>query len=234
MSGTHAIRRVGQAEPEPSAAPPTERNRLLEAVADAEHEARQAKRDLDEVRCERDSLKLQLATALGQLAEQKPVMELDAEELLVDEEPSFDDTPTSLSRMIVSTRPAAELETDATDPNERPSSSDRRRRGRLGCEFEVEFLGESHLITGLSQDISEGGVFVATYQTLPLGTVVSLGLELPSGRVVVQGRVRWQRSQVEDGDSRPGLGIQFMDLDAHTVAMLTELCRAQPAHYYEL
>jgi uncharacterized protein (TIGR02266 family) len=271
---------------------------LRQALADAQQEAGDARRALEQMRRERDALKLQLAAALQQLAEYEEVLEnLDrpalppplitqpplaerapivtppplvtpptlvsplvtpppslipapepapfisvapgAEPPFISLMPGADDAPVSLSRMVVSTRPPAEMETEVRpsetgDPNERPSSIERRRRARLGCEFEVEFLGESHLIAGLTQDISEGGVFVATYQELPLGTVVSLGLELPSGRVVVQGAVRWRRNEVEDSDLRPGLGIQFIDLDPRTVAVLTDFCRTHPAHYYEI
>lgn len=282
VSGTHSISKVSRAEPVASAPPQTERDRLQEAIARAEQEASDAKRELEQVRRERDVLQLALAAALAQLAEHD-VLDVDHAELLVDEAveestserlalpPPFvmpsvsviaapapspstsvsvapeasvaleaDEALVSLSRLVVSTRPPAEMETEAdrpsdvTDPNERPSSVERRRRARIGCEFEVEFLGESHLIAGLTQDISAGGVFVATYRILPLGTVVSLGLELPSGRVVVRGTVRWRRDEVEDGDERPGLGIQFMDLDAQTVAVLTEVCRTHPARYYEM
>jgi len=229
------------------------------------------------MRRERDSLKLELAAALAQLAEHEEVLDVDdAEQLVADSHstldrpalapplatappavappssrlaapaptpsiplmPEADDATISLSRMVVSTLPPAEMETEVERPSdiaedERPSSIERRRRARIGCEFEVEFLGDSHLIAGLTQDISQGGVFIATYQVLPLGAVVSLGLELPSGRVVVQGVVRWRRDEV-DGDGRPGLGIQFIDLHPDTVAVLTEFCRANPARYYDM
>jgi len=234
-------------------------------ASEAKQEASAAKRELEQMRRERDALKVELATALARLAKPKQVA-AESSELLEDASPStfegpalppplvaarvaaptpsvplipeVDEPAPSLSRMVVSTRPPAELETEgersseATD-EERPSSIERRRRARIGCEFEVEFLGDSHLIAGLTQDISQGGVFIATYQVLPLGAVVSLGLELPSGRVVVQGVVRWRRDEV-DGDWRPGLGIQFIDLDPETVAVLTDFCRAHPARYYDM
>ncbi|HVY29242.1 MAG TPA: PilZ domain-containing protein [Polyangiaceae bacterium] len=152
--------------------------------------------------------------------------------------------PLSLSRLVVSTPPAAptgsepppELLADGDRPSQldRPSSIERRRRARLGCEFEIEFLGDTHLIAGLSQDISEGGVFVATYQRLVIGSTVTLGLELPSGRVEVRGQVRWERAEIEDSDQRPGFGVAFTELAPEALAALTEFCRQHPAHYYEM
>lgn len=153
--------------------------------------------------------------------------------------------PVSLSRLVISTPPARpsasepppDLFADGDRPSQlgdRPSSIERRRRARLGCEFEVEFLGDTHLIAGLSQDISEGGVFVATYQRLIIGSTISLGLELPSGRVEVRGQVRWERGEIEDSDQRPGFGVAFTELSPEALAALTEFCRQHPAHYYEM
>jgi uncharacterized protein (TIGR02266 family) len=153
----------------------------------------------------------------------------------------------SLSRIIVSTRPPADAlrnrdsdfgnrPSSAERPSnaDRPSAAERRRRGRLGCEFEVEFLDDTHLIAGLTQDISEGGVFVATYQKLPLGTKVTLGLELPGGRVEVRGEVRWARPELEGSDQRPGFGVAFTELTPEALAALRQFCLSHPAHYYEM
>lgn len=152
--------------------------------------------------------------------------------------------PISLSRLVISTPPARPsasepppdvlAEGDRPSQMDRPSSIERRRRARLGCEFEVEFLGDTHLIAGLSQDISEGGVFVATYQRLIIGSTITLGLELPSGRVEVRGQVRWERGELEDSEQRPGFGVAFTELPPEALAALTEFCRQHPAHYYEM
>jgi uncharacterized protein (TIGR02266 family) len=159
----------------------------------------------------------------------------------------------SLSRIIVSTRPPADAlrnsdtelfdrpssddrpsSADRPSHADRPSNAERRRRGRRGGEFEVEFLDDTHLIAGLTQDISEGGVFVATYQTLALGTKVTLGLELPVGRVQVRGEVRWARPEIEGSDQRPGFGVAFTELTAEALAALRQFCLSHPAHYYEM
>jgi uncharacterized protein (TIGR02266 family) len=114
------------------------------------------------------------------------------------------------------------------------SSSERRNGERLGCELDVVFLDDSHLMTGLTQDISEGGVFVATYEGLTLGEQVTLALDLPGGLVEVRGEVRWARHEYEAIGQRPGYGVAFIDLSPAAVAALTDFCRSRPAHYYEL
>jgi uncharacterized protein (TIGR02266 family) len=131
-----------------------------------------------------------------------------------------------LSRVVVSPCPPSEDES-------RPSSAERRRRERHACEFEVEFLSDTHFTTGITQDLSEGGVFVATYQRLPIGTKVELAFELPGEqRVDVEGEVRWIRE--ERGETRPGLGIAFRSLSLEALSRITAYCVGTPSRYYEL
>jgi uncharacterized protein (TIGR02266 family) len=147
--------------------------------------------------------------------------------------PSMRATPShgaQLSRLVVSTRPQAPAESVAP-----PSSgAERRRKERRECEFDVEFLGDSHFITGITQDLSEGGVFVATYQRLPIGTPVCIAFELPDGhRIEARGQVRWIRGEREESGTRPGLGIAFSQLDAESLAKISEFCGSLPSRYYE-
>jgi uncharacterized protein (TIGR02266 family) len=137
----------------------------------------------------------------------------------------------SLSRVVVSTFPPASEERVS-----RPSNPGGRRRAeRRDCEFEVEFLGDTHFTTGITQDLSEGGVFVATYQRLPIGTSVFLAFDLPGQhRVEVRGEVRWIRSEQPDAGTRPGLGIAFTEMSSAALASIVEFCGTVPARYYEI
>ena len=132
-----------------------------------------------------------------------------------------------LSRVVVSTSPSS------VDDESRPSSAERRRGERHVCEFEVEFLSDTHFTTGITQDLSEGGVFIATYQRLPVGTKVELAFELPGEqRVDAEGEVRWIRE--ERGETRPGLGIAFRSLSLEALSRITAYCVGTPSRYYEL
>jgi uncharacterized protein (TIGR02266 family) len=220
-------------------------------IQELEQELLRAHAELDALRRERDELAAQLAAATAPPASPPPlpvlpVLDLDPADVadVVDAAEADDatdatdatdvtdaldgsdvdaDGPVSLSGLVVSRRVPLELVGD-----------ERRRQPRQGCELEVEFLGDSHLITGLSQDISEGGVFVATYQQLPLGTTVTLGLELPGGRIEAHGVVRWLRQEVEELDQRPGFGVAFTQLSSDAVAALGAFCRQEPPRYYEI
>lgn len=79
----------------------------------------------------------------------------------------------------------------------------------------IDLCSEHNFWTGLTMNISEGGVFVATHVILKPGSLVGLHLELPNhgARVMTLGEVRWTRAYTGDDDVPPGLGIKFVGLD---------------------
>jgi uncharacterized protein (TIGR02266 family) len=124
-------------------------------------------------------------------------------------------------------------ERDSLSP---PDSQAAERRSQPRCmhELHVEFVAESHFFAGLTQDISSGGLFVATYQVLPLGTKLGMKLELPDGsELEAEGVVRWIRAATHEGEP-PGIGIAFTDLSPDNLARITSFCEQRPPLYMEL
>lgn len=119
----------------------------------------------------------------------------------------------------------------------RPSGfdgNDRRARGdkRVFVEVEIGLTTESHIYTGLSLDVSTGGVFVATYDAAPAGTAVTLYFVLPDGFVVnAEGVVRWTRAQA--ADSPPGMGVAFMRISPESLAHIASFCESRPPLYFD-
>ena len=109
---------------------------------------------------------------------------------------------------------------------------ERRSATRHLVEAEVTLESDSHVFTGLVRDVSRGGVFVATYQPLPIGTKVLLALTLPERRVEVRGHVRWRRELCEE--SMPGMGIEFESLEASALSTIEEFCTHREPLYFEL
>ena len=116
--------------------------------------------------------------------------------------------------------------------SERPADADGRTQRE--SELTVEFAQDSQFVVGLSEDLSCGGIFVATYRRLPLGTAVRLGIELPNGHVVEAcGVVRWTRER-DDGVDRQGLGVLFTEVSDGALAAIADYCRLRPPLYFEL
>jgi uncharacterized protein (TIGR02266 family) len=112
--------------------------------------------------------------------------------------------------------------------------SERRTQGdkRVFIEIEIGLTTESHFYTGLSLDVSTGGVFVATYEPSPPGTAVTLYFVLPDGYVVnADGVVRWTRDATPDAP--PGMGVAFVSISPDALAHVAEFCASRPPLYFD-
>jgi uncharacterized protein (TIGR02266 family) len=111
-----------------------------------------------------------------------------------------------------------------SDPAADPS--ERRAAPRVPVETDVTIGGQGRVFSGLSGDVSMGGLFVASYHSIPQGTRVSLRFRLPSGQVVATGVVRWNR------EARPGrlagMGIELTELSEQDRETLRRFCANRP------
>ena len=91
----------------------------------------------------------------------------------------------------------------------------RRERPRVRMETVIDLTSPSNFFSGFSENLSDGGVFVATDRRVPLGTEVELSFRLPDGtQVLGRGLVRWSRTghDATGLDVAPGVGVQFVEL----------------------
>lgn len=95
---------------------------------------------------------------------------------------------------------------------------------RVKMQAAVDFTSDNNFFNGFSANISDGGLFVATVNLLPLGTEVDLSFSLPSGeRIEAKGVVQWVR-EVNDRlpDAFPGMGVQFAALSPTAHAAIAQ------------
>lgn len=126
---------------------------------------------------------------------------------------------------------------------------DRRRHPRFLLELAITMQGENNFYTGLSEDVSEGGIFIATHHLLAIGTRVVLSFTLPgaSEAITVEGTVQWVRGpdataraeNVFGGDRRyaqgvtPGMGIRFRGIDRASVDAIRDfMFKRRPDFYF--
>ena len=128
--------------------------------------------------------------------------------------------------------PPASQRPSMSDPEAHPS----RRSARVALEADVGFQSESNFYTGFSEDLSDGGVFLATFNLLKLQSPVTVTFTLPDGHLIVaQGRVAWVREYNETTpDLSPGMGVQFDALsEADTRSIRNFLRKRAPMFYAE-
>jgi len=111
---------------------------------------------------------------------------------------------------------------------ERPQQvDDGRRCPRVEVTLMVTVESESNLYVGFTENLSDGGVFVATHAVRKIGSAVDLVIELAQQPPVrAKGTVRWLRHYSEVNETSPGMGIRFdslSDADAHRLHEFAKL-----------
>jgi len=92
------------------------------------------------------------------------------------------------------------------------SEENQRQHRRFPMEVEVSLHSDSNFYMGFAENLSEGGIFVATYDYSPVGTVMEFEFSMPGVPEPIRARgiVRWLREFNEQHqDVSPGMGIQF-------------------------
>lgn len=128
------------------------------------------------------------------------------------------------------------LPSQPTDSGPSVDPRERRASPRINLESEVTFSGHDNFYTGFAEDISEGGLFLNTYDIKPMGTEVDLHFSLPDGtEVQARAVVRWVRETRDpDSDVPPGMGLQFVELGQESkVAIEAFLRQREPLFYAE-
>ncbi len=173
----------------------------------------------------------------GQLAAAKSQLQQLASQLIVDEKAvaaSADRARVAPPMPVAPPRavPKAEAVMAEAPAPKRPP----RTNARVKMQAAVDINSDNNFFNGFSADISNGGLFVATVNLLPLGTEVDLSFSLPSGeRIEAKGTVQWVR-EVNDRliDAFPGMGVQFSGLNPTAQAAIGQfLAQRDPLFFAE-
>jgi uncharacterized protein (TIGR02266 family) len=117
----------------------------------------------------------------------------------------------------------------------RAEQSDARRFPRHAVVLDITLSSDSHFYVGLSENLSEGGIFVATHELREPGTLLDVFFSLPdtTDPIRVLGEVRWVREYSPDGDAAPGLGVRFISLRKDDAARIQAFLEHRPALLFE-
>lgn len=95
-------------------------------------------------------------------------------------------------------------------------ADERRQHTRLEVGMVIQFGEKEHsFYTGFSENISSGGLFIATFDLLPnIGERFTLSFSLPTGRKIeAESEVAWLREySIHDPNISPGFGCRFINL----------------------
>lgn len=91
--------------------------------------------------------------------------------------------------------------------------SNRRENQRFEYGVEVNLESEHNFYTGFTENISTGGLFIATRDLIPIGTQMQMVFTLSGVELNATVEVRWHRlEQSGDEGLSPGMGVRFLNL----------------------
>jgi type IV pilus assembly protein PilZ len=97
-----------------------------------------------------------------------------------------------------------------------PESANRRGNARFKVELTVSVSSAHNFYQGFAENLSRGGLFVATHQARPVGEDLELSIHLGQDDepICAMGKVCWVRDFSEHSDVSPGLGVKFTNLSS--------------------
>jgi uncharacterized protein (TIGR02266 family) len=113
---------------------------------------------------------------------------------------------------------------------EHPTSiiqTDRRRETRVPLRIEVTMTSDHNFFIGMSENVSEGGLFISTYEEVEMGSQMDVAFCIPDHHWIrTRAEVCWaRRYDRDDIDSTPGFGVRFLDLSAEDARALQDFVR---------
>jgi uncharacterized protein (TIGR02266 family) len=125
--------------------------------------------------------------------------------------------------------------TNAPEPAAKPAET--REHERKDLQVEVGLLADCQFYTGFAQNISSGGLFIATHDSMPVGTQFEVSFSVPDVNHVFNAKceVRWVRSY--DGgalnDLSPGMGVRFMNLGTLEAELINQFISGSDTIFFE-
>lgn len=103
------------------------------------------------------------------------------------------------------------------------------------AEIELSLESDHNFYTGFTENISSGGLFIATRDLKEIGTIMEISFSLPgaSSKVTTRCEVRWQRLEQPHVDSMPGIGVRFLDIDPASAQAINDFIGQRGSLFYD-
>ena len=125
--------------------------------------------------------------------------------------------------------------------NDEPNTGDAAEQGRIHArrDFEAEIAlsleSDHNFYTGFTENISSGGIFIATRDLKAIGTIMEISFSVPGheAKITTRAEVRWQRLEQSHVDSMPGIGLRFLDLNDEAAQAINTFIGQRDSLFYD-
>lgn len=124
--------------------------------------------------------------------------------------------------------PLAHLEAGSVAPH-------RREHARCRVELDVSLGSDHNFYAGFVENLSVGGVFVATHALRAIGEDVEFTVHLPGGMGSVHGvgEVRWIREYSDRSNVPPGMGVRFVELQPGGIESIQQFLSSRDPLFFD-
>jgi uncharacterized protein (TIGR02266 family) len=126
-------------------------------------------------------------------------------------------------------------EVPMTQTEKRPGPES-RKAPRIPLELDVDFESDHNFYHGFAENISSGGLFIATYDHAEPGDTVDIKFRLPDSAhpIEVTCEVRWVRPYNPDTpDMQPGMGVRFANIRPADVLRIESFVREREPMFFD-
>ncbi len=115
------------------------------------------------------------------------------------------------------------------------SPDNRRITPRYSVDLDVTMSSEHNFYSGFAENISSGGLFIATHLLKPVGERLEIVLTLPGAPEPIRamGEVRWVREYSERSNVPPGVGIRFVNLPDDAARAIEAFVKDREPLFYD-
>jgi uncharacterized protein (TIGR02266 family) len=116
------------------------------------------------------------------------------------------------------------------------SHEDQRSTTRHDLQVTVTLESDHNFFVGFTENLSEGGLFVATTARCPIGSRVEVSLSLPGTEaepLKLAGVVRWVRQTADGSDHPAGIGLRFDKLSTEALQAIEAFTRSREPIFYD-
>ena len=129
-------------------------------------------------------------------------------------------------------------ESSVAADNKTKTGAENRGDSRVALGVRVDLRSQNTFFTGFSENISEGGLFIATEAPYHVGEELDVELSMMGDGIPLKQKVvvRWVRPLEAAGGLPAGMGVQFLSLTEHDREMLQKFVdsRIKDTLFYEV
>lgn len=100
----------------------------------------------------------------------------------------------------------------------------KHERKRVSLLVQYRFNSLEDFLAEYATNLSPGGIFIATDEPSPIGTMLYLQFSLKDGSRLIEGMGRVAHIQEPTAGQPRGMGIEFVQFDERSMELIAKIC----------